>query len=45
METEQRSIVPGVQNARYTEVISGLQEGEKVVEEPYDSGSTGLFGG
>jgi HlyD family secretion protein len=45
METEQRSIVPGAQNARYTEVISGLQEGEKVVEEPYDTGSTGLFGG
>jgi HlyD family secretion protein len=44
METEQRSIVPGAQNARYTEVISGLQEGEKVVEEPYDTGSTGLFG-
>jgi RND family efflux transporter MFP subunit len=45
METEQRTIVPGVQNARYTEVVSGLEEGEKVLEEVIGSGSTGLFGG
>jgi multidrug efflux pump subunit AcrA (membrane-fusion protein) len=43
METERRAIVPGTQNARYTEVVSGLEEGEKVLEEIYDSGSNGIF--
>jgi hypothetical protein len=37
--------VPGVQNVRYTEVVSGLEEGEKVIEENLDSGSSGFFGG
>jgi HlyD family secretion protein len=44
LETAKRPIVTGVQNAKYTEIVSGLQEGEKVIEEPYDSGSSGLFG-
>jgi HlyD family secretion protein len=43
METEQRTIEIGVQNARYTEVVSGLQEGEKVLEEVIES-SSGFFG-
>ena len=45
MDTERRTIVIGAQNARYTEVVSGLQEGEKVLEDVIGSGSTGLFGG
>jgi RND family efflux transporter MFP subunit len=44
METERRAIVIGAQNARYTEVVSGLQEGEKVLEEVIES-SSGFFGG
>jgi RND family efflux transporter MFP subunit len=44
METERRTIVPGAQSARYTEVVSGLQEGEKVLEEVIES-SSGFFGG
>jgi hypothetical protein len=36
--------VPGAQSARYTEVVSGLQEGEKVLEEVIES-SSGFFGG
>jgi HlyD family secretion protein len=44
METEQRPIVTGAQNAQYTVIVSGLQEGEKVLEEPYNSSSTGFFG-
>jgi RND family efflux transporter MFP subunit len=43
METERRTIEIGVQNARYTEVVSGLQEGEKVLEEVIQS-SSGFFG-
>jgi RND family efflux transporter MFP subunit len=44
METERRTIVPGAQSARYTEVVSGLQEGEKVLEEVIES-SSGFFSG
>lgn len=44
METERRVIVPGAQSVRYTEVVSGLEEGEKVLEEVIES-SSGFFGG
>jgi multidrug efflux pump subunit AcrA (membrane-fusion protein) len=32
-ETEKRPIVLGIQDKRYSEVVSGLEEGEKVIDE------------
>jgi HlyD family secretion protein len=43
METEKRSITLGVQNALFAEVLSGIEEGEKVIVEQIQSRSRSLF--
>jgi RND family efflux transporter MFP subunit len=43
METEKRSITLGVQNALFAEVLSGIEEGEKVIVEQVQSRSRSLF--
>jgi len=43
METEKRSITIGVQNALFAEILSGIDEGEKVIVEKAQSRSRSLF--
>ena len=43
METERRDITIGVQNALYAEVLTGINEGEKVIVEQARSSSRSLF--
>ena len=43
LETEKRSITIGVQNALFAEILSGLNEGEKVIVEKVQSKSRSLF--
>ncbi|MFC1845894.1 efflux RND transporter periplasmic adaptor subunit [Chloroflexota bacterium] len=43
METERRDITIGVQNALYAEILSGIDEGEKVIVEQVRSASRSLF--
>jgi HlyD family secretion protein len=41
--TEKRPVVVGAQNDQFTEIISGLSQGEKVIVEPSRSRSTSLL--